>query len=70
MRAYAVVPAAALLASLAACAPAIEPAGAPPASTAPHASEAMPQPPNSLPLGDVVNAPVSSGAVTTPPQAY
>lgn len=61
MRIVFTLSAASLLASLAACAPATQPANAPVVSTDPRGAQGMPQPPNSLPSGAAVNAPVTRG---------
>lgn len=49
-----------LAASLAACAQGTPPANAPLTSTNSNSSSQMPQPPNSLPDGAAVNAPIAS----------
>ena len=69
MRTPFILSAASLLMSLAACALESQPPGARDMSDAPRASEGEPQPPNSLPSGDLVNAPIAprAGDVATTP---
>lgn len=66
MRGLFILPAAALLVSVAACAPATEPT-ARPVSSDTHGAQGMPQPPGSLPPGTAVNAPIThpAGNVST-----
>ena len=58
MRALPLLPAAALLAGLAACAPQGDYFSNPPVSSAPESGPQGPQPPGSLPSGATVNAPL------------
>lgn len=62
MRALLTLSAASLLVSIAACAPEVQPSSARPVSSDTRSSQGMPQPPGSLPPGDVVNAPITPRA--------